>query len=832
MLATFPKPLRHLGLVCLGFWTLCALHGPRARGQGFSGLEVTPRQAMFSHHRQRIQLVATGLRDGHPLDVTHLADVQSSDPAVVRVEHGAGLLPVGPGQAEAVVRYAGLESRVLVQVAAASAPPVSFALEVLPALTRSGCNAGRCHGSPSGKGGFALSLRGYDASADWYQLTRGLGGRRLNPLAPPASLLLLKATGTVAHGGGVRLAPNDHGYALLAEWIAAVPSAAARLEELQGLAALELFPAERWLESDAGTQQLRALARFADGTQQDVTHLALWSVSRDEIAQISPLGRVERLQYGEVTVTAQYAHQTASATLVFLPPPPRQAWPDLPQRGEIDRLVFERWRALRIVPSELADDATFLRRVYLDVCGMLPSVEEARAFLADTDPQKRQRLIDALLERPEHASWWALKWADRLGCNQRFVGKLGALKYFRWIEHQMAAGLPEDAFVRLLLTASGGNYAYPPASFYRLPRTPEDRAEHVAQVFLGMRIGCARCHNHPAESWTQDDYYGLAAFFARLKYRDGPFFNHQYDKEETIVPLRSGEVVHPRTGRPVPPRPLGGAPLAEEDRDRREALADWLTAPDNPYFARAAANRIWHAIFGRGLVEPVDDMRRSNPASHPQLLDYLALRYAALGFDHRRLLREILNATVYQLSSRTNVANEGDERYFSHAYVRLLSAEQLLDALGQVTGNAEKFAGFPAGLRAVELPDGEYNHRFLQTFGRPARALSCACERGEDSTLVQALELVGGRLMEEKIRGAGGRIDRWFAAHADASATAKQADFALLMDELFLAALCRYPTEAERNLLVGQLQQAPAARRAAEDILWALLNHPEFLFQH
>ncbi len=800
-----------------------------ARGGEPMRLEVAPREVRFAHMRERVQLVVTGVRE-HLLDLTHQADVRSTNVAVVQAVPGGVLVPVGPGHAEIVVRHDGCEARIPVEVAAGPASAVSFALEVLPALTRSGCNAGRCHGSPSGKGGFALSLRGYDAQSDWYQLTRAVGGRRLNPANPPASLLLLKATAAVNHGGGRRLMANDYWHALLAEWIGSVPEASARLDEIQELAALAVYPSDRWLERDASAQQLRVVATFADGRQRDVTQLAIFSVSREEIAQVSPLGRVERLQYGEVAVSAQYLHKTVSATVVFLPPPPQAAWPDLAVRGEIDRLAFERWKALRLVPSPLADDATFLRRIYLDACGMLPTVEEARAFLEDADPQKRERLIDALLERPEHASWWALKWADRLGCNQRFVGKTGAIKYFRWIEHQMAAGVAEDEFVRLLVTSSGGNYGRPAASFYRLPRTPEDRAEHVAQVFLGLRIGCARCHNHPGESWTQEDYYGLAAFFAQLKYRDGPFYNHQYDKEETIIPVRSGEVVHPRTGQPVRPRPLGGAPIVEEAQDRRETLAEWLTSEDNPYFARAAANRVWHAVFGRGLVDPVDDMRSSNPASHPQLLDYLARRYVALGFDHRRLLREIFNSTVYQLSSQTNESNASDERYFSHAYVRLLSAEQLLDALSRATGKAEKFAGFPAGLRAVELPDGEYNHRFLQTFGRPARALSCACERGDDSTLVQALELVGGRLIEEKIRASGGRLDRWFAAaQADGMA---QPDFAALVDELYLATLCRYPAEAERDLVVRQLQQAPDARQAAEDVLWALVNHPEFLFQH
>jgi hypothetical protein len=518
----------------------------------------------------------------------------------------------------------------------------------------------------------------------------------------------------------------------------------------------------------------------------------------------------------------------AAAQIVFLPARPGFVWSEPIEQGEIDRLVFAKLRRLRINPSETCDDATFLRRVCLDLCGRLPEPDEVRSFLADASADKRERLVDRLLGSPEFVDHWAMKWADRLGCNQRFVGKIGAHKYFAWIRSQIAANVPEDRFVRQILTASGGNYENPPAGFYRLPRSPEDRAEQVAQVFLGVRIGCARCHNHPGERWTQDDYYGLAAFFAQMKYRDGPFFIQKYDKEESILVKRDGEVAHGRTGQTMTPKPLGGElPAMADDEpsglDRREALADWLVTPENPFFARAAVNRIWQHLFGRGIVEPVDDFRASNPPAHPELLDWLARRFAQLSFDRRALLREIVLSRTYQSSSQPNDTNAGDYRYFSRAYVRRLGAEPLLDCIGQATGVAERYSGFPPGTRAVQLPDGEFVHPFLATFGRPARSLACACEREEDSNLGQALELVGGDRIEDKLRAPEGRLARLLDSGVDDST---------LIEELFLAALGRYPSLEERRQLGDRLARAAQRRAAAEDLLWGLLNHREFLFQH
>jgi hypothetical protein len=415
-------------------------------------------------------------------------------------------------------------------------------------------------------------------------------------------------------------------------------------------------------------------------------------------------------------------------------------------------------------------------------------------------------------------------WTDRLGCNQRFVGKLGAVKYHEWIHHAIADNLPEDEFARTILTARGGNYSHPPASFYRRIRDPQVRAEEIAQLFLGVRIQCAKCHNHPGERWTQDDYYGLAAFFARIRYRDGPFFREIYNKEETVYVTREGEVTQPRSGRIMPPKFLGGdAPQLQPADDRLDAFARWATSADNPFFARAAANRIWYHLFGRGIVDPVDDLRSTNPPSNAELLDALAADFVQHGYDRKYLIRTIMQSRTYQLSWQTTPTNADDDSYFSHAKVRLPRAEALLDAISSATGSPEKFPEFPLGTTAAELPDGEYKHPFLEAFGRPARAMACECERDTDTNFSQALQLVGGKTVQNKLRSDNGRVAKLIAA--------KKSD-AAIVEALFLATLSRFPTIEEQQAMERRLAKSREQRRkVAEDILWALLNHKEFLFQ-
>jgi len=707
--------------------------------------------------------------------------------------------------------------------------PVSYQFDVQPALTRAGCNAGTCHGTPTGKNGFHLSLRGFDPEHDWTALTREVNGRRINRQTPEESLILLKGTASVPHEGGRRLHKDSQLYRLLVRWIR--QGAPADLDGTTTLTSISMQPAAGQIEHDADPPRLTVTATFSDGSPRDVTHLARFSSTDEAIASVADDGTLERHGPGEVTIAAEYVSRFASSTFILRRGDVEVTWERPPSSNFIDDLVFPRLEQLQIEPSGLSSDEEFLRRICLDLHGRLPTPDEIRTFVADSSPGKRSRLIDDLLESPQFADWWAMKWTDRLGCNQRFVGKWGAQKYHQWIRHAMATNMPEDEFFRQLLTGTGGNYSAPPASFWRRLRVggiadssdPLMAAEEISQLVLGVRIQCARCHNHPAERWTQDDFYGLAAFFVRLKFKKGPYYNHTYDREDTVYPISTGDVRHPRTGKIAPPRLLDGRlPAIPDDEDRRVAFAEWATSPENPWFARAAVNRIWFHLHGSGIVDPVDDFRSSNPPAHPELLDALSEEFVRSGFDRKELIRQVVNSRVYQLSSQPTPTNADDDRYFSHRSIRLLHAEQLLDAIADVTGVDEKFPAMPPGTRAISLPDGEYKHPFLEAFGRPARASACECERDSGLNFSQALHLVGGRIVHDKIHSESGRAAA--LAGSDRSADA-------LAEELVLLTFSRFPTEEERKLLVPMLS-VDDRRRAVEDVLWTLINHREFLFQH
>jgi hypothetical protein len=563
---------------------------------------------------------------------------------------------------------------------APAAEPVSFAREVIPILTKAGCNSGSCHGTPAGKNGFRLSLRGYDPALDIYTLTREVGGRRIDRIAPGRSLILQKGAALTAHEGGRRLDPDGDLYRLVRDWIAqGAPDDRDRSPRPTRLA---VTPAQTILDAPASSVTLKVVAAFPDGSKRDVTRLTRFTVNDELAARVGAGGTVTRSRPGEVVVTAEYMGLMTPAVILFRDPNPDFRWPDPPVWNYVDEHVFAKLKVLQIEPAPLCTDGEFVRRAHLDAVGRLPTPAEVRAFLADKEPKKRAKLIDALLERPEFADWWALKWSDRLGVNQRFVGKIGALKYYQWVRGAMAANVPEDEFARTVLTASGPNYSNPPAGFFRRLRSPELRAEEVAQLFMGARVQCAKCHNHPGENWTQDDYYGLAAFFARVQYRSGPFFVQIYDKEETVLAKRDGELKHPRTGLAVKPKFPGGAAVAiPPNVDPRAAFADWLTAPGNPYFARAAVNRIWFHLLGRGVVDPVDDLRSTNPPSVPALLDALAADLVKSGFDRKHLIRTVMNSRVYQSSGRKTATSGDDVKYFSRYVPRRLGAEALLDAV-------------------------------------------------------------------------------------------------------------------------------------------------------
>jgi hypothetical protein len=789
-------------------------------------ISIDPPRTVLDGRRSSAQLIVTGhYADGTLRDLTHQSTWASSNPAIVIVDRGGRIEPTGDGNAEVVVRHGSSVAKTVIQVRnAGTRHPIQFTHEVLPAMTKLGCNQGACHGTPTGKNGFRLSLRGYNPALDFEALGRENGARRTNPFEPEASLILLKGTGQVPHEGGPRMAKNSVGYRVLHDWVAerARPDRA----DTPALLGLDVWPPTRVLDDPACEQQIVVRARFADGSTRDVTRLARFSSTDAAIARALDDGRVVKQKRGEATILISFEHLVATSVLVFREPVAGLVWVDPTAKYNfIDDHVFAKLKLLRVPPSELAGDTMYCRRVYLDLIGLVPTPEELVTFLNDPRHDKRARLVETLLTRPEYVDFWTLKWADRLGCNQRFTGVKGAISFYRWIRDQIAGNVPLDRFVRAVITAKGPSFTHPPASFYRRIRNPEDAVETVSQVFLGVRLGCAKCHNHVAERWTQDDYYGMAAFFSQVRYKNGPQNYAQYNKEETVYLAPGAEIRQPRTGAVMKPKPLGAALFdVNGDDDRRERLVDWLVAPDNPFFARAAVNRVWYHLMGRGIVEPVDDLRESNPPASAELLKALADDFVAHGFDVKRTIRLIVNSRVYQLSSLPNKFNADDKRYFSHATVRMLSAEQALDSASLAADVPEKLFNLPVGARAAQIPDGELVHPFLKDFGQPARADACECERESDSTLEQAFQIVGGRTLHAKVIAGNNRIGKLLKSGADNGT---------LVEQLFLATLSRYPNASERDLSVSALADpAGDRRRAAEDLFWTLLNHPEFLFQH
>jgi hypothetical protein len=724
----------------------------------------------------------------------------------------------------------------LLQGRIVGAEPVRFRNDVMAVLSKAGCNQGACHGNQNGKGGFKLSLRGQDPEFDLAALTHDTLGRRINPERPADSLVLRKATATIPHEGGRRFPVGSPEYRLLLDWITA--GASPDPLDTATLRQLDVTPAAQVLPEPADRVQLQVRATFADGSDRDVTRLAVFETS-NSVASVTPGGEVRRQQPGETAILVRYLDQQTAVQLAFIPARPDFVWPDLPEANYIDHHVYNKLRSLRMLPSGLCSDSVFLRRCYLDTLGVLPTVAEARRFLEDPRPDKRSRLIDELLQRPEFADFWALKWSDLLRNEEKVLDRKGVQAFHAWIREGIGEGKPLNDFARDLLGARGSTYSEPAANFYRALRDPQARAEAVAQVFLGVRLQCARCHNHPFDRWTQDDYHSLAAFFARVQYRivenrrRDKFDKHEFDGEQIVFQTREGEVTHPRSGTVMQPRFLGApTPDFPADADRLQALADWVARPDNLLFARAQANRVWYHLLGRGIVEPNDDFRASNPPVNAPLLGALARDFAAHHFDLRYLVRTILESRTYQLSAVPNETNRDDEANFAHALVRPLQAEQLVDALSQVTSVAVPFNGYPLGLRAGQLPGlhaGEgrgqrptEGERFLASFGKPERLLNCECERSDDTTLGQAFQLITGEMLNQMLRQPDNRLGRLLAAQGSDEG---------ILEELYLSALCRWPTPAERSKGIAYLQRVKDRRAALEDLTWGLVNAKEFLLR-
>ena len=758
------------------------------------------------------QLLITGVReDGRKLDVTHLSRIESSDPAIARAEGGM-VAGVSDGEVTLRVTCAGRELDVPVQVGQISGyPPVDFANDMLPLLSKLGCNSGGCHGKSNHASGFKLSVFGFDPAADFDALVKDDRGRRIFPASPEFSLFLRKATGVMPHGGGQRLPFGSSDYDLMLAWVRqGTPAAQANSP---GLVRLSVSPDDRVLDANS-RQQILATAHYSDGSVRDVTSAAGYSTNAPLVAEVDRAGVVRTGQIpGEAVIGVHYMGQVASVQLQ-LPRTSGYAPFEFPPLNAIDELVRIKLEKIQLVPSELADDATFLRRLWLDTIGTLPSPEEVRQFLADPAVDKRAHWTDKVLDRPEYADYWALVWADILLVDRQKLGERGAYELHHWLRQQFATNRRYDEWVSELITATGNSGTNGPVNLFRAAETPEELTRTVSQAFLGVRMECAQCHHHPFEKWSQDDFYGLAGYFNGLERKsiapNRVFVYHAGLKESRI----------PFSNKLVAVRPLDGVAVTASEGDPRRGLATWLVAADNPWFAKLAANRLWKHFLGRGLVEPEDDLRSTNPATNEPLLTLLSQSLIDQHFDLKALMRTILNSRTYQLSSATNGSNEDDEQNFSHHYVRRLPAEVLLDAISHATGAPEHFPGRPRGTRAIELWDNRLPSYFLEIFGRPERTSPCECGRTSEPTMSQALHLMNAPEVETKISSADGRVARLVESGA---ATA------VLVDELCLATLGRFPRDSEQQLAQQLFETAPP-QQAAEDFLWTLLNSYDFLF--
>ncbi len=781
------------------------------------------------------QRLVLELADGKTLlgQVTNGVTFTSSNPKVVRVEGGVAIA-VGNGSATLTGKSGHSSAKAEVRVVNMDKPFAwNFRNHIQPVLTKTGCNSGACHGAAAGQGGFKLSLRGYDDDGDFRSITRSALGRRVTVAEPAHSLLLIKPTSAVPHKGGERFTTNSLDYRILAEWVAngtpAPQPGDARIAKIEVLPELVVL-------KPGVPQQLLVRATFSNGEVRDVTRYAKFTSANESVCVVSDDGRVSVIGRGEGAVSAWFLSRLALATVTvpFENKLASSTFSKVPKRNFIDELVNEKLKALNVPPTARCNDSEFIRRAFLDTLGTLPTAAEVRAFLADASPKKRDALIERLLARPEFVDYWSYKWSDLLLVNGAKLPQPAMWSYYQWIRGHVEANTPWDEFVRQLVTARGSTLDNGAANYFVLHDDPTLMAETTTVAFMGLAINCAKCHNHPMEKWTNDQYYEFANLFARVRSKNGP----GGDGDKIIFAAASGDVPALLSGKPLPPRPLDGQAIAiDSPSDRRETLAKWLTARENPYFTRAIVNRVWANFMGVGLVEAVDDLRVTNPASNEKLLSALAKFLADQRYDLKALMRAVLQSETYQRGSETLPGNAADTRFYSRYYPRRLMAEALLDAYSQVTGVATEFRRdlrnanrglgdrYPANLRAFQLPDANVASYFLKTFGRADRLQTCECERTEEPSMAQALHIANGDTINQKLAAKDNAIAKLIAA--------KQSNEAIL-DEAFLSTLARPPTATEKMRSLKLLADAGEAdRRAAlEDLYWSLLSSKEFLFNH
>lgn len=779
-------------------------------------------QAMTLKHLGRAHSLIAGVEgeDGYDTDVTDESVFASANPAVATVDSQGWVKPVSNGKTEVTVRHGKHVFQVSVEVALPqSAQKVSFREDVMPVLSKGTCNMGACHGYSLGKNGFKLSLRGADPEKDYPALTDEFGERRLNRHHPEASLLLLKGTGEVPHEGGVKLDKGSPMYDLVLRWI----GEGARDDDpkMPKLESIKMVP-EKVTARSGSRHHFQVVARYSDGTLRDVSKDSIYTVNTERIARSDDDGLVTVTELGESAIIARYENLFAVSNLIVLPQDKGFRPTPVPAEGVVDRHVIAKLNDLRITPSAVVDDETFLRRVSIDLIGLQPTPSERAAFVADPAVDKRAKQVEALMGRPEFIDWWTLKWGDLLQNSRNTASDPAVYAFREWIRSAVAMNMPLDRFARELLTARGGYSDHAASAYFTVSKDTDDTIQRATQVFCGVRMLCARCHPHPFENWTQTDYYGLHSFFNQVATKVDTRQAGATNAKTVVVNLKTGPSTNPRTRKPEPPRYLGGGVAAlAETGDRREDYVRWLTAGENPHFARSLVNRFWSYFFHRGIIDPVDDLRSTSPPINPALLDALTADFVKSGFDMRHLVRVIVNSQTYQRSSVPNDSNAHDDANFSKAIPRRIPAEALLDSLVQATGVKENFGGVPAGFTAAQLPDGNVQSSFLSLFGKPQRMEACECERDTGTNMLQALHFINGQSILNRVSNASGRP----ALLLKEKVSDEQA-----VEQLYLWSLSRLPSVGEREAglrFFGEYGEKRA--EAMQDLMWALLNSRDFM---
>jgi hypothetical protein len=787
-------------------------------------MTVSPTAIEIRHHRHphAIQVMGT-TPDGFTLDLSGEAKFTSANPQTATVDDRGWVRPIATGDTQITIAMAGQTKTVAVKVRLPVAePPMSFRHEVMPVLTRSGCNAGACHGYSLGKNGFKLSLRGESPEKDFFAIVKDSTGRRLSFQSPVASLLVTKARGESAHEGGMRFTRGSLSDSILNRWISqAAPN---DLADPSHVVAVRLVP-DKLVLKPGQKHRLQLIAEYADGTKRDVTRLGIFSANNDLFATTTEEGLVSAGNAGETAIVGRFERLFAATGVTVLDGAPNFIPAPVPS-NLIDKPIIEKLNRLKISPSLAASDEVFLRRVYLDLIGVQPKPDEIAAFTTDKDPKKREAIVDALFARPEFVDHWSLKWGDLLQNTRNSASSPAVFQFREFLRGAIASNLPMDEFARRILTSRGGSSDDPASAYFAISKDTNDTVERATQVFCGVRMLCARCHSHPLENWTQADYFGLASFFTQVAVKADPRTPTIPNAKVISLNLAAGFATNPRTSQLQAPKFLGGS-LASipPNADRRETYADWLTSPKNPFFARGMVNRLWSYFFHRGIIDPVDDIRSTNPPINPALLDALTADFIANKFDARQLMKRIATSETYQRSSVPNDSNRSDDQNFSHAIPRRIPAEALLDSLVQATGVPEAIGGAPGGFRAAQLPDANITSDFLRLFGKPQRMDACECERDNSSNMLQALHFINGKSILGRVQNPGAR---------PALLLAKKPTDGQLVTELYLWSLARKPNDRELKLGVEFMKTYGDVQRsaAAQDLMWALLNSKDFLLVH